>query len=84
MDFLVRYDATIKIKKHILKTSNGKLKLHKYSTRQHLNADTLSRKPNRKYPNPSCSECYPYNSSLSMDYDEGADNNGSVTMTDLL
>lgn len=52
--------------------------------RQHLNADTLSRKPNRKCPNPSCSECYPYNSSLSMDNDERADNNGSVTMTDLL
>ena len=52
--------------------------------RQHLNADSLSRKPNRKCPNPACFECYPYNSSLSMDNDEGADNNGSVTMTDLL
>ena len=84
MDFLVRYDTTIKIKNHILKTSNGKLKLHKHSTRQHLNANTLSRKPNRKCPNSSCSECYPYNSSLSMDNDEGADNNGSVSITDLL
>ena len=33
MDFLVRYDAIIKIKQHILKTSNGKIKLHKHSTK---------------------------------------------------
>ncbi|MBV2113416.1 MAG: hypothetical protein KUF82_20885, partial [Candidatus Thiodiazotropha sp. (ex Ctena orbiculata)] len=33
MDFLVKYDGTIKIKQHILKTSNGKLKLYKQSTK---------------------------------------------------
>ena len=67
MDFLTANDGTIKIKKQILKTSRGRLKLYKQTSYACYTA---------------CAECYPSSLKVGLDEDEGADNRQSVTSTD--
>ena len=95
MDFLTKYDGSIKVRKQTLKTSKGKLKLNKQPStietfnyqiqyrpgRQHQNADTLSRKPNRKCPNTSCPDCYPSSVNVGQDDNGEADSLMLVTAT---
>ena len=49
--------------------------------RQHKNAATLSRKPSRKCPNSSCTDCYPFNTKAGQDEDRVADSLKLVTKT---
>ena len=49
--------------------------------RQHENADTLSRKPNRKCPNTSCPDCYPSSVNVGQDDNGEADSLMLVTAT---
>ena len=58
--------------------------IHYRPGRHHQNADSLSRKPKRKCPNSSCSDCYPCTLKVSSDKDEGADNRQSVAKTDVI
>ena len=132
MDFLTKYDGSIKVNDRLLKTSKGKLKLNKQHTtdcarifvnhdeviqlkpqqlipaktdqfdigkensethnyqiqyrpgRQHQNAGTLSRKPNRKCPNTLCSDCYPFGTKVGKDDDGEADSLNLVIATNLI
>ena len=52
--------------------------------RQHQNADTLSRKPNRKCPNTLCLDCYPFSTKIGQDDDGDAHSSKLVIATNLI
>ena len=52
--------------------------------RHHQNADTLSRKPNRKCPNVKCTDCYPNSANVGQDDDGRVDSLKLVSVTNVI
>ena len=52
--------------------------------RHHQNADTLSRKPNRKCPNVKSADCYPYSANVGQDDDGRVDSLKLVSETNVI